>query len=127
MNRPFRTGLVAGLLALVLVGAACGSTRPGPSRSRARSRHAPSARRPPPRPPRGLAKLTGQAMAPTVVSAAWKNMRFTVDPLSSTLKKEAADAKAAGLLDSSVKLDGIYDLDLLNQLLTAAGKEPVKD
>jgi NitT/TauT family transport system substrate-binding protein len=75
----------------------------------------------------GLAKLTGQAMAPTVVSAAWKNMRFTVDPLSSTLKKEAADAKAAGLLDSSVKLDGIHDLDLLNKLLTAAGKEPVKD
>ena len=39
----------------------------------------------------GLDKLTGQAMAPAVVSAAWKNMRFTVDPLSSTLKKEAAD------------------------------------
>ena len=33
----------------------------------------------------------------------------------------------AGLLDSKVKLDGIYDLSILNKLLTAAGQPTVKD
>jgi NitT/TauT family transport system substrate-binding protein len=75
----------------------------------------------------GIAKVTGQAMSVDTVRASWSGMSFTFDPLASTLNKEANDAKAVGLLDGSVKLDGIYDLSILNKLLTAAGKAPVAD
>jgi NitT/TauT family transport system substrate-binding protein len=75
----------------------------------------------------GIAKVTGQAMNVDVIKASWGSMRFTFDPLASTLHKEAADAKAVGLLDSNTKLDGIYDLSILNKLLSAAGKPPVAD
>ena len=35
--------------------------------------------------------------------------------------------EGAGLLDASTKLDGIYDLSILNKLLAAAGRPPVSD
>jgi NitT/TauT family transport system substrate-binding protein len=75
----------------------------------------------------GIAKVTGQAMSVDTVKASWSGMSFTFDPLASTLNKEANDAKAVGLLDGSVKLDGIYDLSILNKLLTAGGRAPVAD
>jgi len=75
----------------------------------------------------GIAKATGQAMSLDTIKASWGGMSFTVDPLASTLNKEANDAKAVGLLDGSVKLDGIYDLSILNKLLAAAGRAPVAD
>jgi NitT/TauT family transport system substrate-binding protein len=75
----------------------------------------------------GIAKATGQAMNLDTIKASWGGMSFTVDPLASTLNKEANDAKSVGLLDGSVKLDGIYDLSILNKLLAAAGKAPVAD
>ena len=43
------------------------------------------------------------------------------------MSKEADNAKSVGLLDSSVKLDGIYDLSILNKLLNAAGRPTVPD
>jgi NitT/TauT family transport system substrate-binding protein len=75
----------------------------------------------------GIAKATGQAMSLDTIKAAWGGMSFTFDPLASTMTKEANDAKSVGLLDGSVKLDGIYDLSILNKLLAAAGKPPVAD
>jgi hypothetical protein len=36
------------------------------------------------------------------VEQEWQNMAFTFDPMAATLKKMTADAKEAGLLDSSV-------------------------
>jgi NitT/TauT family transport system substrate-binding protein len=75
----------------------------------------------------GIAKATGQAMSLDTIKAAWPNMTFTFDPLASTMTKEADNAKSVGLLDGSVKLDGIYDLSILNKLLTAAGRAPVAD
>ncbi|HEY0397054.1 MAG TPA: ABC transporter substrate-binding protein, partial [Acidimicrobiia bacterium] len=75
----------------------------------------------------GIAKVTGQAMNVDIIKASWSGMSFTFDPLASTMNKEANDAKAVGLLDSSAKLDGIYDLSILNKLLAAAGKAPVAD
>jgi NitT/TauT family transport system substrate-binding protein len=61
-----------------------------------------------------------------VIDAAWPNMTFTADPIASSLRKGADDAKAVGLLDSKTKIDGIYDLTLLNEVLKAAGKPEVK-
>ncbi|MDQ1493032.1 MAG: sulfonate transport system substrate-binding protein [Actinomycetota bacterium] len=75
----------------------------------------------------GIAKVTGQAMNVDIIKASWSGMSFTFDPLASTMNKEANDAKAVGLLDGSAKLDGIYDLSILNKLLAAAGKAPVAD
>src|SRR5438105_1859174 len=75
----------------------------------------------------GIAKVTGQAMSVDTVRASWSGMSFTFDPLASTMSKEADNAKSVGLLDSSVKLDGIYDLSILNKLLNAAGRPTVPD
>jgi NitT/TauT family transport system substrate-binding protein len=74
----------------------------------------------------GLQKLTGKPIPQGVIDAAWSNMTFTNDPVASSLRKGADDAKAVGLLDAGTKLDGIYDLTLLNEVLKAAGKPEVK-
>src|SRR5438105_3393744 len=69
-----------------------------------------------------LQKATGKALPQAVVDAAWPHMTFTNDPIASSLRKGADNAKAVGLLDPGTKLDGIYDLTLLNTVLKAAGK-----
>jgi NitT/TauT family transport system substrate-binding protein len=66
----------------------------------------------------------GFALPDSVLTAAFANITFTADPLASSLQKEAADATAAGLLTSS-KLDGIFDLTLLNQVLRSKGQQEV--
>jgi NitT/TauT family transport system substrate-binding protein len=68
--------------------------------------------------------LTGDAMEPALLSAAWENVVFTVDPVADSLVEGAAHAEAVGLLEP-VELDGLYNLDLLNTLLADAGKEQV--
>jgi NitT/TauT family transport system substrate-binding protein len=75
----------------------------------------------------GIAKVTSQAMNVDTIKAAWPNMTFTFDPIASSLYKGADDAKKVGLLAADIKLDGIYDLTILNKLLAAAGKPPVAD
>ena len=72
-----------------------------------------------------LQKATGKALPQAVVDAAWPHMTFTNDPIASSLRKGADNAKAVGLLDAGTKLDGIYDLTLLNKVLKAAGKPEV--
>jgi NitT/TauT family transport system substrate-binding protein len=67
---------------------------------------------------------TGKALAPAVLDAAWANLTFTDDPIASSLQKSADDAIALGLLDE-VDLKGIYDLDLLNEVLRSKGAEEV--
>jgi NitT/TauT family transport system substrate-binding protein len=72
-----------------------------------------------------IAKLTGKALPAAVIDAAWKNLTFTDDPVASSLRKGATDAQAAGLL-TAVKLDGIYDLTMLNKILVGLGQPEVK-
>ncbi|HEV2030065.1 MAG TPA: ABC transporter substrate-binding protein [Candidatus Dormibacteraeota bacterium] len=69
-----------------------------------------------------VAEITGKALAPGVVAAAWPHLAFTLDPLPATLKASADHAHSVGLLPS-VDLKGLYDLTLLNQVL-AAHNEP---
>jgi NitT/TauT family transport system substrate-binding protein len=71
-----------------------------------------------------LGTLTGKKLSTDVISAAFGNLSFTVDPLASTLRKQAQDAQAAGLLNSP-KTDGIYDLELLNEVLKAKSQAAV--
>ncbi len=72
----------------------------------------------------GIARLTDKPLAQPVLDAAWENLTFTVDPVASSLRKSADAAIDLGLLDD-VELDGIYDLEILNRLLEADGREEV--
>ncbi|HEY8152756.1 MAG TPA: ABC transporter substrate-binding protein [Myxococcota bacterium] len=74
----------------------------------------------------GIEKSIGKALPAAVIERAWATLTFTVDPIAASLRKSAADATAVGLLDP-VKLDGIYELGPLNQILAAAGQPPVSD
>jgi len=74
----------------------------------------------------GIEKITTKKLAPEVVNQAWANLEFTDDPLVSSFKKDATNAKAVGLLDET-SLEGLFDLKPLNQLLKADGKPEVKD
>jgi NitT/TauT family transport system substrate-binding protein len=75
----------------------------------------------------GILRITGKAIPEPVIAAAWNNLKFTFDPVASSLRKGAEDAKAAGLLDAAFELDGIYDLSVLNKLLVATGQAEVKN
>ncbi|WP_435129920.1 aliphatic sulfonate ABC transporter substrate-binding protein [Actinacidiphila sp. bgisy144] len=71
-----------------------------------------------------LKALTQKALPASQLDPAWKSISVVDDPLASTAKAEAEHAVAAGLLKSP-KLDGIYDLTLLNKVLKEQGKPTV--
>jgi NitT/TauT family transport system substrate-binding protein len=71
-----------------------------------------------------LQALTGKALPAKVLTASFSDLSFTVDPLASTFTKEANDAVSVGLLQAP-KLQGIFDLTLLNQVLKSKGQPQV--
>jgi len=73
----------------------------------------------------GIKAISGKSLDPKVLAAAWANVVFTVDPIASSLVEGAKHAEKVGLLDP-VDLKGIYDLDLLNEVLAKAGQPPVQ-
>jgi NitT/TauT family transport system substrate-binding protein len=68
---------------------------------------------------------TGKPIKPELVTASFKNLTFTVDPVPSSLVKDAKDAYAVGLIDSP-NVKGIYDLKILNEVLKAKGQAAIK-
>lgn len=72
-----------------------------------------------------IEKVTKKKLADQVITASWKNLDFTYDPLASTVQKSARDAKSVGLLKSD-DIKDIYSLEILNDLLKAKGQPPVK-
>lgn len=72
-----------------------------------------------------LAALTGKGLSDQVEAAAWKNLRFTLDPMTSSITVQAQHANQVGLL-AKVDLKGLVDVRLLNQVLEADGKPQVK-
>jgi NitT/TauT family transport system substrate-binding protein len=70
--------------------------------------------------------VTGSRVDEELLDAAWPKVEFTVDPVASSLYGSAEHAEAVGLLDP-VDLYGIYELDILNELLAAAGRPEVSD
>ncbi len=72
-----------------------------------------------------IEKITQKRLSDDVITAAWKNLKFTDDPIASSLQKSADAATSVGLLDK-VDLNGIYDLTLLNEVLKEHGKPEVK-
>lgn len=60
-----------------------------------------------------------------LLSTAWGNLGFTVDPLATSLQTSAADALDLGLLKDPGDLTRLYDLTLLNDLLRGMGRPEV--
>ncbi|WP_225849409.1 ABC transporter substrate-binding protein [Streptomyces sp. HPF1205] len=67
-----------------------------------------------------LKELTQKALPADVIDPAWRSLRMLDDPLAATARSEALHAASAGLL-ASPRLDGIYDLTLLNKVLREEG------
>jgi NitT/TauT family transport system substrate-binding protein len=63
-----------------------------------------------------IAGLTDSPLDEAVLVEAWANLEFTADPIAPSLEESARHAEDVGLLEP-VDLDGIYELDLLNELL----------
>jgi NitT/TauT family transport system substrate-binding protein len=68
--------------------------------------------------------LTGKSLKDAVITRAWTEESVTNDPEASSLQTSLAHAVADGLLKQT-SLNGIYDLSLLNQVLTAGGQSAV--
>ena len=73
-----------------------------------------------------IARDAGKALPAEVMDPAWASLEVTDDPLAATLAAQADHAVRAGLLQRP-DLRGIYDLTLLNKVLTAEGGSPVDD
>ena len=72
-----------------------------------------------------LTSLLGKGLDPSVLSAAFKEITFTDDPIASSLAADAQHAVAVGLLTPVQNLPSLYDLGPLNSLLQAAGQPQV--
>lgn len=73
----------------------------------------------------GIEAITTKRLADSTIDGAWTNLSFTVDPIATSLIGSKDDAVSVGLLEA-IDLDGIYALDLLNELLAERGDPSVK-
>ncbi len=69
-----------------------------------------------------IERETGREFPQTLLDAAWKRVKFTYDPLPSTVKVQAFAAYRAGFLKKEPDLSFLYDTRLLKEL-TAGGVE----
>jgi len=69
-----------------------------------------------------IAKISGKPMKESVIQAAWKQLEFTVDPVSASILGGAQHAFEVGVLKKEPRLKGLVDLTLLNALLKERGK-----
>jgi NitT/TauT family transport system substrate-binding protein len=73
-----------------------------------------------------LEKLAGKRLAGAVIDRAFTELNVTYDPVAASLQTSADHAAAAGLIKAT-SLKGIYDLTLLNDVLSKTGKPAVSD
>jgi NitT/TauT family transport system substrate-binding protein len=70
---------------------------------------------------------TGKALAPAVLDEAFARMQVTYDPLHAALTTAAQQAFDDGFLGRQMPdLSNLYDLSLLNQVLTEKGKKAIQ-
>jgi NitT/TauT family transport system substrate-binding protein len=72
-----------------------------------------------------LTSLLGKGLKSSVLSASFKQITFTNDPIASSLITDAQHAVSVGLLTPVSNLTGLYDLGPLNALLKADGQAQV--
>ena len=74
-----------------------------------------------------IQKETGKALAPPVLDDSFSHLQVTYDPLREQLLRAAQLAFDAGFLGRQMPdLSRIYDLTLLNQVLSAKGKKAIQ-
>jgi NitT/TauT family transport system substrate-binding protein len=73
-----------------------------------------------------IGRLTGKALAPAVLDDAYGRMEVTYDPIRSSLNTSAQWAFEAGFFDSRPDLKNIYDLKLLNEVLSKKGLAAIR-
>ena len=73
---------------------------------------------------KGIEAVTGKALSPTVIAASFMKLHFTLDPIASSLAKDAQSAVELGFLKSA-DIAGIYDLSLVNKVLTDDGQPEI--
>ncbi|WP_101836277.1 ABC transporter substrate-binding protein [Frankia canadensis] len=73
-----------------------------------------------------LGKLAGKPLSDAVLTSAWKSLTFTPDPIAASLLLSAKHQQELGLIKDP-KLDGIFDLTILNDILSKQGKPTVSD
>lgn len=64
-----------------------------------------------------IKKETSKEIPEAVIERALSRVEFTWDPVASSLFRSAADAHEAGFIKDEPRLDGIYELSALNQVL----------
>jgi NitT/TauT family transport system substrate-binding protein len=69
--------------------------------------------------------LTGRALPSDVLDSAWQRLALTYDPVRASLLKSAEDAHRIRFLPAKPDLSQIYDLSILNEVLTTQQREPV--
>jgi NitT/TauT family transport system substrate-binding protein len=72
----------------------------------------------------GIGTATGKALKVSLVASSFSHITFTLDPIASSLRKDAETAKTLGFI-TSTDLSNIYDLTLLNQMLRQQGKPTI--
>ena len=72
----------------------------------------------------GIEAITANRLEDATIQGAWENLTFTPDPIASSLQQSKDDAVAYVALED-VDLSGIYDLDILNDLLAERGEAEV--
>jgi sulfonate transport system substrate-binding protein len=72
-----------------------------------------------------LTKELGKGLSPSIVSASFKQITFTSDPIASSLIADAQHAVKVGLLDPVSNLPALFDLGPLNALLKSDGQPQV--
>lgn len=74
-----------------------------------------------------IQKETGKALPAEIVDEAFSRMEVTYDPIRSSLMASAQSAFELGFLGRQVPdLSGLYDLTLLNQVLSEKGKKAIQ-
>ena len=75
-----------------------------------------------------LKKLTGQTIPENVLKQSMTRLELTWDPIKTSLFQSANNAFDIGFLGKTrPDLSGIYDLKLLNEVLTEKGLQPLND
>jgi len=74
-----------------------------------------------------ISKETGKALSADVLNDSFGRLQVTYDPLKASLLNAARSAFDAGFLGRQMPdLSGLYDLSLLNQVLTEKGKKAIQ-
>ena len=69
-----------------------------------------------------IAKQTGLGISPSVLSGSLATLSFTYDPLAASVQQQASNAYQLGFLGKTPpNLNGLFDLTILNQVLSQLG------